>query len=91
MNSRIFVIAIFWAWAINVHAQTINDFYEDGVKLQEQGKYIEAIAKFSDVVKKDKFYHEAWYHRALCYIEQKKIRCGNQRFNRSHKSQERLF
>ena len=72
MIKKVFLLAISWAWAVNSHAQTINDFFDEGVKLQEQGKYVEAIAKFSDVVKKDKFYHEAWYHRAVCYAEQKK-------------------
>lgn len=56
----------------NSFNQTINDFYEEGVKLKEAGKIPDAIQKFTDVVSKDKYYHEAWFQRAQCYLIQNK-------------------
>lgn len=72
MIKNIFVFGLTWVCFFFAHAQTINDIFEKGIKLQQEGKLTEAIAKFSDVVKKDKFYHEAWFNRAICYTEQKK-------------------
>lgn len=69
---QVLLILIVLISPISIFGQTINDIFEEGIGLKENKKYNEAIAKFSEVVKKDKYYHEAWYHRAICHIELRK-------------------
>ncbi|MCX7862422.1 MAG: hypothetical protein N2449_05445, partial [Bacteroidales bacterium] len=59
-----YIILIFLLFSLlRASCQTINDTFEEGLKLKESKKFNEAITKFSEVIKKDKYYHEAWYHR----------------------------
>ncbi len=72
LQIQFFFILIGLISPISIFCQTINDIFEEGIALKQSKKYNEAIAKFSEVVKKDKYYHEAWYHRAVCHLELKK-------------------
>lgn len=72
LRKRVFILLLGFFIPFSIFGQTINDIFEEGIALKQSKKYNEAIAKFSEVVKKDKYYHEAWYHRAICYLELKK-------------------
>lgn len=52
-----------------LHAQTSEELYEEGMKLKDDQKYVEAAAKFKDAVSKDKQNEKAVYQAAWCLNE----------------------
>ncbi|KPK91636.1 hypothetical protein AMJ80_07160, partial [bacterium SM23_31] len=54
-----------------LHAQTAQEYYNQGIELKKQNKIDEAIKAFNKAVEKDKTFAEAYYELALAYQSKK--------------------
>ena len=52
---------------ISLHAQTAQEYYNQGLELKKQNKIDEAIKAFQKAVEKDRKFAEAYYEMALLY------------------------
>ena len=68
MKSFIVFIILSLNFLTGVYSQTVNFYYDRGVKLIEEKKYNDAIKDFDYVIKNYPDYFEAYNGRALCKI-----------------------
>lgn len=63
---------------------TAFDYYQAGLKLEEQKKYFEAIEYYQNAIDKNSNYFDAYFHLGLCYFYLNRINEANNVFEKAY-------
>ena len=64
---NIFIFLFFFIFSVQLNAQTAEDYFKEGEARSRQQKYTEAIIEYSNAIKKDPKFWNAYLKRAFCY------------------------